>query len=102
MTGWGELRRSETFHLLRQSPPQYDAPVFLVDLIYLVLFLIAPVRCNGGFIDLKLKPTLIGSALMFPPGAADSGDRSDWMAQLAFSSPHQSQPHRVGRRLFDV
>lgn len=30
--------------------------VFLVDLIHFVLFLIDPVRCNGGVIDLNPKP----------------------------------------------
>jgi hypothetical protein len=34
------------------------ARVFLVDLIRFVLFLIDPVGCNGGLVDLNLKPTL--------------------------------------------
>jgi hypothetical protein len=48
------LRRFETVLFLRQSPPQYDAVVFLVDLSGLVLFLIDPVGCNGGVVDLNL------------------------------------------------
>jgi hypothetical protein len=46
-----------------------DIPAFLVDLIRLVLFLIDPVKCNGGVIDLNLKPTLTASALSRCPPA---------------------------------
>jgi hypothetical protein len=61
MASWGESRRFETILFVRQSPPQYDAVVFLVDLTDLVLFLIDPLRCNGGVIDLNLKPIPYGS-----------------------------------------
>jgi hypothetical protein len=63
------------------SAPEYDARVFFVDLTRLVLFLIDPVRCNGGVIDLNLKPTLIASAQTKPPfGAVVSGDRPELTA----------------------
>jgi hypothetical protein len=41
--------------------------VFLVDLMHFVLFLIDPVKGNGGVIDLDLKPTLTAPALFVAP-----------------------------------
>jgi hypothetical protein len=84
---------------------QPSEAVFLVDLIRLVLFLIDPVECNGGVIDLNLKPTLYRSrAVPVPPSAVDSGDRPDLTASN-WPTPHlpTSRSHnQVGRRFFDV
>jgi hypothetical protein len=80
--------------------------VFLVDLIRFMLFLIDPVECNGGVIDLNLKPTLYRSrAVWRPPSAADSGDRPDFDGNSNWPTPHlpTSRSHnQVGRRFFDV
>jgi hypothetical protein len=84
---------------------QPSEAVFLVDLIRLVLFLIDPVECNGGVIDLNLKPTLYRSrAVWRPPSAADSGDRPDLTASN-WPTPHlptSRSRNQVGRRFFDV
>src|SRR5258708_35881468 len=46
---------------------QPSEAVFLVDLIRLVLFLIDPVKCNGGVVDLNLKPTLYWFRAVWAP-----------------------------------
>ena len=58
MMAWGELRNYETVLCVSCSPLLPYSYVFLVDLIGFVLFLINPVKCNGGVIDLNLTPTL--------------------------------------------
>jgi hypothetical protein len=62
MTGWRSVRNDEpnyeTVLCVSLSTIRPYALVFLVDLICFVLFLIDPVACNGGIVDLNLKPTL--------------------------------------------
>jgi hypothetical protein len=105
MTGRGELRNDETVLCVSVSTIQHYSDVFLVDLICFVLFLIDPVECNGGVIDLNLKPTPYRfRAVTVPPGADDPGDRPDLTAS-DWPTPHlpTSRSHnQVGRWFFDV
>jgi hypothetical protein len=85
---------------------RYEGPSFSIDLIRVVHFLINPVRCNGGVINLNHRANSYRfRADDSPLGAADSGDRSGLTAnnwRLPSPPERQSQqPQSAGRRFFD-
>jgi hypothetical protein len=68
------------------------ACVFPVDLIRFVLFLIDPVRCNGGIVDLNLSQLFTAPALSDTSSAGGPGDRPDLiMTPSNWPTPYQSQ-----------